>query len=77
MFTGDRDDMSLAVDRVEIKGEIPNTRPILRYLMPYTFDSADEDEVAWRVANQLLNLTYLTAERRGHENCIHLRIGTQ
>ncbi len=65
VFTGDRDDMSLAVDRVEVGGEVGQTRPVLRHLMPYTFDSEYEDEVAWRVTNQILNLTYLTAEREG------------
>jgi predicted ATPase len=59
-FSGERSEMSLAVDRVEIDGSASNSPSKLQYLFPSTDDAAAVD-----LARRLRNLTYLTAERIG------------
>ena len=59
-FTGDRQDMSMQVNRVEA-GELKHTNPdTLRYLLP-----TDADEAIVSLARQVKDLTYITAEREG------------
>lgn len=56
-FTGERDEMSMAVERV--RGEVDEARP-LRYLLP-----AASDDIGDSLTSRLRRLTYLTAERLG------------
>ncbi len=59
-FTGERSDMSMAIDRVGI-GETTQDQPeVLRYLMPPEIDAAGRS-----LADRLRGLTYITAERVG------------
>lgn len=59
-FTGDRSEMSMAVDRVAIGAASIEAPEALRYLLP---PNAGED--AALLAKRLRGLTYLTAERVG------------
>ncbi|MDA8415603.1 MAG: DUF3696 domain-containing protein [Betaproteobacteria bacterium] len=59
-FSGDRSEMSLAVDRIEIDGVASNSPSKLQHLFPST-----DDESVLVLARRLRNLTYLTAERIG------------
>jgi predicted ATPase len=59
-FSGERSEMSLAVDRVEIGGVVTESPAKLQYLLPNS-----NDESASNLAQRLRNLTYLTAERIG------------
>lgn len=59
-FTGERSEMSLAVDRVEIGGIVTESPSKLQYLLPHS-----KDEGSSNLAQRLRNLTYLTAERIG------------
>ena len=59
-FTGDRQDMSLQVSRVEA-GDAKHDNPAtLRYLLP-----TDADEVTNSLVGRVRDLTYITAEREG------------
>lgn len=59
-FSGERSEMSLAVDNVEVAG-VRNDAPVkLQYLLP----NADNGVVP-ALAQRLRNLTYITAERIG------------
>ncbi len=59
-FTGERSEMSMAVDRVTV-GDVPNEHPeVLHYLLPPKVDGA-----ATSLAYRLRGLTYITAERVG------------
>jgi predicted ATPase len=59
-FTGERSEMSMAVDRVTV-GDVPNDKPeVLRYLLP-----SEVDGTATSLAHRLRGLTYITAERVG------------
>lgn len=59
-FAGERSDMSLSVDRI-IAGDSKIDQPnLLRYLLPY-----DQGEPVPKLANRLLRLTYIAAERVG------------
>lgn len=60
VFSGERSEMSLAVDCVEIGGVATNTPSKLQYLLPNP-----DDRIASILALRLRNLTYLTAERIG------------
>jgi predicted ATPase len=60
VFSGERSEMSLAVDRIEIGEAVRNTPSKLQYLLP----NMDEGAVA-TIARRLRNLTYITAERIG------------
>jgi predicted ATPase len=59
-FSGDRSEMSMAVDRVAVGGTGVEAPEALRYLLPPI-----EDETAQLLAKRLRGLTYLTAERVG------------
>jgi predicted ATPase len=59
-FSGERSEMSLAVDRVEIGGIVTESPSKLQYLFPHS-----NDESPSNLAQRLRNLTYLTAERVG------------
>lgn len=60
VFTGERSEMSMAVERVTL-GDVPSDKPeVLRYLLP-----PKVDETATSLANRLRDLTYITAERVG------------
>ena len=58
VFAGERDEMSMGVERVHINGSEHKSPEILRHLLPL---SREESPLATR----LRNLTYLTAERLG------------
>lgn len=59
-FTGERSEMSMAVDRVDV-ADAPHEQPeTLRYLLPPNVDGH-----ARSLANRLSNLAYITAERLG------------
>jgi predicted ATPase len=60
VFSGDRSDMSLAVDIVESEGVTSDNPSKLHCLLPHP-----NGEVASIMAQRLCNLTYLTAERIG------------
>ncbi len=59
-FSGERTEMSLAIDRVEIDGVVSNTPEKLRYLLPHEQDSNSNE-----IIRCLQTLTYITAERIG------------
>ena len=60
VFAGNRYDMSLEVNRVELTGNAVENPGTLRRLLP-----TDADEAARALAERILNLTYITAEREG------------
>ena len=59
-LSGERTEMSLAIDRVEIDGVVSNTPEKLRYLLPH-----DQDSNSSEIIRCLQTLTYITAERIG------------
>ena len=59
-FTGERPEMSLAINRVEVGGVAHEKPKALRYLLPL-----NGDETTTALANYLRCLTYITAERVG------------
>ncbi|HNP96865.1 MAG TPA: DUF3696 domain-containing protein, partial [Cyclobacteriaceae bacterium] len=59
-FSGERTEMSLAIDHVEIDGVVSNTPEKLRYLLPHNQDSNSNE-----IIRCLQTLTYITAERIG------------
>ena len=59
-FTGDRQDMSLQVDRVQVGDEIRTSLDTLHYLLP-----TDAGDAAFSLAERVRGLTYITAEREG------------
>jgi predicted ATPase len=59
-FTGEREEMSMAVDRVVLDGAASEKPSVLRYLLPPEADGA-----ATSLAKRLRGLTYITAERVG------------
>ena len=61
-FAGDRDEMSMAVERVQVEDSLEKHPDALRALLPVAFD--DHRGTA-SLANRLRRLTYLTAERLG------------
>ena len=61
-FAGDRDEMSMAVDRVRANGSSEEHPNALRDLLPVTFD---DRRGTVSLASRLRGLTYLTAERLG------------
>lgn len=60
MFSGERDDMSMAVDTVRIDGTEHSSPQTLQCLLPYS-----SREGVPSVARRIRNLTYITAERVG------------
>ena len=61
-FAGDRDEMSMGVDRVRIDGCSEEHPDALRDLLPLAFD---DHRGTNSLTNRLRRLTYLTAERLG------------
>ena len=61
-FAGDRDEMSMAVERVRVRGSEEREPQFLRNLLPVDFD---EPQWADSLVGRLSRLTYLTAERLG------------
>ena len=61
-FAGDRDEMSMAVERVRVRGSEESHPHFLRNLLPVDFD---EPQWANPLVGRLSRLTYLTAERLG------------
>lgn len=59
-FVGDRSDMSMRVDNVEVQGRIVDKPNALRYLLP-----TNAEEAAQMLAECVKDLTYLSAEREG------------
>lgn len=59
-FTGERSEMSMAVERVAVSGEANEKPDVLRYLLP-----TNEAKTVPSLINHLRNLTYITAERVG------------
>lgn len=60
IFSGERTEMSLAIDRVEIDGVASSTPEKLRYLLPH-----DQDSNSNEIIRCLQTLSYITAERIG------------
>lgn len=60
VFSGERSEMSLAVDRVEIGGVVTQSPSKLQHLFPNSNNAGTSN-----LAQRLRNLTYLTAERIG------------
>ncbi|MBF0528303.1 MAG: DUF3696 domain-containing protein [Deltaproteobacteria bacterium] len=60
IFSGDRSEMSMAVDSVNIGYELYQQPDKLRYLLP-----PEADELAWSLSRRLKRLSYITAERVG------------
>ena len=61
-LAGDRDEMSMAVERVRVRGSEEEHPDTLRNLLPV---ACDEHQRADSLASRLRRLTYLTAERLG------------
>ncbi|NMG16687.1 AAA family ATPase [Aromatoleum bremense] len=59
-FSGERPEMSLAVDRIVVGDSVHDRPGKLRYLLPY-----EEGNGTLELANRLRDLTYITAERVG------------
>ena len=59
-FIGDRQDMSMRIDRVNIEGSVTQDPIGLHYLLP-----SNSNESAMSLANRIRDLTYITAEREG------------
>lgn len=59
-FAGERNEMSMAVERVAVRGAATERPESLRYLLPPT-----EEGAAMSLADRLRRLTYITAERVG------------
>jgi len=59
-FTGDRSEMSMAIESVRSGGSICEDPNVLRYLLPLTADGSVPE-----LADSLRSLTYITAERVG------------
>ena len=60
VFVGDRRDMSVAVDSVDLEGETRVSPTALRHLLP-----TDANDAVKTMADRIRNLTYITAEREG------------
>ena len=60
VFVGDRRDMSVAVDSVDLGGETRVSPTALRHLLPI-----DANDAVKTMADRIRNLTYITAEREG------------
>ena len=61
-FGGERDEMSLAVERVQVSDFEEQHPQALRYLLPFSSDKPPQRD---SLAHRLRRLTYLTAERLG------------
>lgn len=59
-FTGERSEMSMAVDRVSASGDVSEKPNTLRYLLP-----PGKENAVSPIAARLRRLTYITAEREG------------
>lgn len=59
-FTGNRSEMSMAVDRIIVNGKQNDQHDVLRFLLPYKIGV-----VPPKLAYRLQGLTYITAERVG------------
>lgn len=59
-FSGERDEMSVAVDSVRSHSSTEDNPKALHYLLPYKPDANHSE-----MANRLCRLTYITAERAG------------
>lgn len=59
-FSGDRSEMSLTIDSVEVGGSVSTEPKQLQYMLP-----ADSNDIVVGLANRIRNLTYITAERIG------------
>lgn len=59
-FSGEREEMSLSIDSVEVNGEILNEPDKLHFLLP-----DDGSDVSRNMANRLYSMTYISAERIG------------
>lgn len=60
VFSGDRSEMSLTIDSIEVGKSISNKPAQLQYMLP-----ANSDEDVISLANRIRDLTYITAERIG------------
>lgn len=60
VFSGERSEMSMAVDSVDVNGSVVERPSDLRYLLP-----PDADLSAMSLAERLRRLSYITAERVG------------
>lgn len=58
-FSGERAEMSFGIDEIDINGEIARSPEKLQYLLP------PSDNLAGSFSNNILKLTYITAERIG------------
>lgn len=58
-FSGERAEMSFGIDEIDINGEIARSPEKLQYLLP------PSDNFAGSFSNNILKLTYITAERIG------------
>ena len=61
-FEGDRDEMSMAVERVRVRGSGEERPQALRNLLPVAYDKPEGADL---LARRLRRLTYLAAERLG------------
>lgn len=61
-FSGERDEMSMAVERVRVDGVVQESPEDLHHLLPVSFE---ESQSAGPLSTRLRRLTYLTAERLG------------
>lgn len=59
-FSGDRSDMSLAIDSIDISGSVTTNPKNLQFMFP-----DDSNNTAVNLANRIRGLTYITAERIG------------
>ncbi len=59
-FSGEREDMSVAVDFVAVDGKVSNSPEKLHFLLPDDSSSVTKD-----MANRLYSMTYISAERIG------------
>jgi len=60
-FSGERHEMSMAIERVVVEGVASQEPKVLRYLLP----PQAADEAATSLVDRLRRLTYITAERVG------------
>ncbi|WP_419589462.1 AAA family ATPase [Thiolapillus sp.] len=59
-FSGDRSDMSLTIDSIDISGSVTTNPKKLQFMFP-----DDSNNTAVNLANRIRGLTYITAERIG------------
>ena len=59
-FVGERGDMSMSVERVDVQGNVTERPNLLQHLLP-----TGANETALALVSQVRNLTYISAEREG------------